>query len=147
MNPKDNFFLTKEEKQMLKEMEYQRQQAQERRRAEEEYRNMQDAIRRSAANASQMKVKVNPRDVVSVPIDSRPPTAESIMRDSRMTTKIHQQEVVETLEDADALSAVAVIIDADGYVFQRRNGEWFMAGASFGSTEFSGSFPAKVLQA
>ena len=48
-------------------------------------------------------------------------------------------------EEADALNEDAILLDADGYVFQRRNGQWFMAGAQFGSEDFSGSFPAKEL--
>ena len=52
---------------------------------------------------------------------------------------------INTMEEAEALGEKAVLLDADGWVFQRRNGQWFMAGAQFGSEEFSGSFPAKEL--
>lgn len=52
---------------------------------------------------------------------------------------------IHTHEEAEALSETAILLDADGWVFQRRNGQWFMAGAQFGSEEFSGAFPAKEL--
>lgn len=49
-----------------------------------------------------------------------------------------------THEQADELGDGALLVDADGYAFQRRRGEWFMAGAAHGSTEFSGTFPARI---
>lgn len=52
---------------------------------------------------------------------------------------------INSLEEADALVGDPVLIDADGYVFQRRSGEWFMAGATFGSIEFTGGFPARKM--
>lgn len=54
-------------------------------------------------------------------------------------------DTINTPEEADMLGEKAILLDADGWVFQRRNGQWFMAGAQFGSEEFSGSFPAKEL--
>lgn len=53
--------------------------------------------------------------------------------------------VINSPEEADALVGDPVLIDTDGYVFQRRNGEWFMAGAAFGSIEFTGCFPARKM--
>lgn len=63
----------------------------------------------------------------------------------RMDKEKAPNATIDTLEEAEALGEKAVLLDADGWVFQRRNGQWFMAGAQFGSEEFSGSFPAKEL--
>lgn len=49
-----------------------------------------------------------------------------------------------THEQAEELTDGALLVDADGYAFQRRRGEWFMAGSAHGSTEFSGAFPARI---
>lgn len=50
-----------------------------------------------------------------------------------------------TLEDTEFLVEGTVLLDADGYAFQKRRDEWFMAGAQYGATEFSGKFPARRL--
>lgn len=52
--------------------------------------------------------------------------------------KVFTPDQVESLEDG------ALLVDADGYAFQKRRGEWFMAGAQYGATEFSGKFPAQI---
>lgn len=52
---------------------------------------------------------------------------------------------IDTADEADALEDGVVLLDADGYAFQKRRGEWFMAGAQYGATEFSGQFPARKL--
>lgn len=52
--------------------------------------------------------------------------------------------VVSTYEQAELLEDGALLVDADGYAFQRRSGEWFMAGGAFGATEFSGTLPARI---
>ena len=49
-----------------------------------------------------------------------------------------------THEQAEELADGTLLVDADGYAFQRRRGEWFMAGAAHGATEFSGAFPARI---
>lgn len=46
---------------------------------------------------------------------------------------------------AESLEDGVILLDADGYAFQKRRGEWFMAGAQYGSTEFSGTFPARKM--
>lgn len=52
---------------------------------------------------------------------------------------------IDTADEADTLEDGDVLLDADGYAFQKRRGEWFMAGAQYGATEFSGQFPARKL--
>lgn len=51
-----------------------------------------------------------------------------------------------SLEDTEPLGEGTVLLDADGYAFQKRRDEWFMAGAQYGATEFSGKFPARRLR-
>lgn len=54
--------------------------------------------------------------------------------------------VLTAVEQTENLDENTVLLDADNYAFQFRNGEWFMAGATYGATEFSGSFPARKLR-
>ena len=49
-------------------------------------------------------------------------------------------------EDTESLAEGTVLLDADGYAFQKRRDEWFMAGAQYGATEFSGKLPARRLR-
>lgn len=52
--------------------------------------------------------------------------------------------LIDNHEKAALLGDDTLVVDADGYAFQRRNGEWFMTGSAYGSTEFSGTFPARI---
>ena len=63
----------------------------------------------------------------------------------QIDVKTARDTSINSHEEAGSLGEDAILLDADGYVFQRRNGQWFMAGAQFGSEDFSGIFPAKEL--
>lgn len=63
--------------------------------------------------------------------------------DGEFPTPVDPNQVF-THEQAEELADGTLLVDADGYAFQRRRGEWFMAGAAHGSTEFSGAFPARI---
>lgn len=54
--------------------------------------------------------------------------------------------VITSIAQTENVEDNTVILDADNYAFQFKNGEWFMAGATYGATEFSGTFPARKLR-
>lgn len=138
MNPKDkNFYGGNDKIRQQKIRDFQFAEEELRREAEEHAEAMKEMqrAREKYKNANSPFRKITDSSANS----------DAILLDPRIIIP-QQSKTVNTLEDTEVLSNVAVVIDDDGFVFQRRNGEWFMAGAAFGSTEFSGSFPARILQ-